>query len=382
MIWYPICYTILVLPLSIVRWRTFRPPTHQELHTPFAVTAVVVTIFGLSGVVNVLLIMLTRRNLLLFGQRRGVVSTPESRNVNEGGFEHGSSLAVQSGMLSRGATRERVLATSVCSTTLPRTFLDRNGDLHDIKTIPLAGSNWENTSTCLAPSIGGRSVASMGDLREPMKFGATPPALLDAVYRTRRPLPDFALGKKTSELSIRTLGFPDEREWGRELNWSLTNIATGDSTSVGVEQQRSLESEDFGKTKSASLSALVIPPGGSSRAGEGLDPSAREQVRRTTNQSRGPHIQEERPRKLSHPLDPAPPFLLHRYATSSSQLRPVPPSVPPIPTGPPPRPSPLRGRGVPNYNAEGGVSFVTVRSVEAPPSNLPSLTESVSPRSG
>ena len=73
MIWYPVTYTALVLPLSIVRWSTFRPIGQAEPNVPFALTCVVVTIFSLSGIVNVSLILLTRKNLLLFGQR-GVVN--------------------------------------------------------------------------------------------------------------------------------------------------------------------------------------------------------------------------------------------------------------------------------------------------------------------
>lgn len=72
-IWYPISYTILVLPLSIVRWMTFHPPKNIP-DMPFVYTAAANTIFGLSGVVSVVLIMFTRPNLLLLGQNRGVVN--------------------------------------------------------------------------------------------------------------------------------------------------------------------------------------------------------------------------------------------------------------------------------------------------------------------
>ena len=378
MIWYPICYTVLVLPLSIVRWRTFRSP---KLQTPFAVTAVVVTVFGLSGVVNVVLITLTRRNLLLFGRRRGVVSTPESMNIHEGRFRPGSALVVQSGTPSQGATGERLPTTSACSTILPGMSLDRSGDLHDIKSVLVGCSNWGDTTTHLAPSIGTRSVVvSMGDLSEPMKFGATPPPTLPAgVSRgstwNRKPLPDLELGKKRSESSIRALKFPDEREWGRELNQTLNNVGKGDSTSVTMERLGSLELEDFGKTKSDSLSSSVIPPGVTPRAGEGLGFSAQEQVlRRPANESRSLVDQAERSHDLSHPLDSAP-SLLHP-PSYSSQLRLVPPSIPPIPTGPPPRPLSSLGRGMRDLSAEGRVPFVLVQSVDTPPSNSPPLIES------
>jgi hypothetical protein len=304
MIWYPICYTILVLPLSIVRWRTFRSPAHLKLQTPFAVTAVVVTIFGLSGVVNVALVTLTRRNLLLFGQRRGVVSTPESMNDNEGMFGPGLALVVQSGMVSQGTTGEQLPTPSVCSTMLPGISLNRNGDLHDIKSVPLAYSNWGNTTAHPAPSDGIRSVVvSMSDLTEPMKFGATPPGSTGH----RKPLSELELGQKRSESSIRALKFPDERKWGREVNQTLNKFVKGDSTSEPMERLGSLESENFGMTKSASLSGSVTPPKVTSRAGEGLSPSTREQVlRRSTNESRSLLDQEEESHHHSHPLGSAP----------------------------------------------------------------------------
>jgi hypothetical protein len=92
MIWYPVTYTALVLPISIVRWSTFR---QEEPNVPFALTSIVVTIFGLSGIANVILILLTRKNLLLFGQRGivnpakiGLAATgrlPPQRKAEEGG---------------------------------------------------------------------------------------------------------------------------------------------------------------------------------------------------------------------------------------------------------------------------------------------------------
>ena len=58
------CYSILVLPLSLVRWIGYVVPM------PFAASLASVSVLGLSGVVNCLLFTLTRPNLLLFGQRR------------------------------------------------------------------------------------------------------------------------------------------------------------------------------------------------------------------------------------------------------------------------------------------------------------------------
>ena len=73
MIWYPIGYTIVVLPMSIVRWVGFRHPANSELDRVMAVFAI--TMFALSGSVSVVLVLLTRRNLLLLGPNRGVVNS-------------------------------------------------------------------------------------------------------------------------------------------------------------------------------------------------------------------------------------------------------------------------------------------------------------------
>ncbi|CAE6410613.1 unnamed protein product [Rhizoctonia solani] len=75
MLYYPAAYTALVLPLSIARWSTFNPSAPPDLgrtaaETPFMATAIVVTIFGLSGVVNVIMFITTRPNVLGFGARR------------------------------------------------------------------------------------------------------------------------------------------------------------------------------------------------------------------------------------------------------------------------------------------------------------------------
>ena len=74
-IWYPICYSIIVLPLVVVRWMTFVPPkgrTASDIN--FATSIMAITFFGFSGVVSVILILLTRRDLLLLGPSRGVVN--------------------------------------------------------------------------------------------------------------------------------------------------------------------------------------------------------------------------------------------------------------------------------------------------------------------
>jgi hypothetical protein len=72
---YPVVYSTLVLPLSIVRWLSFR----QEMHggtdrVPPPLTFTVITIFHLSGIFNVILLLYTRPNVFLL-KRDALVAT-------------------------------------------------------------------------------------------------------------------------------------------------------------------------------------------------------------------------------------------------------------------------------------------------------------------
>ncbi|KAH9002018.1 hypothetical protein EDB86DRAFT_3074362 [Lactarius hatsudake] len=80
MLSYPIAYSFVVLPISIVRWVGF----HKN--TPSAATFFAVSTFNLSGAINVLLFLIVRRELLLF-------SSPEEYSGHEGGEldDHGKS---------------------------------------------------------------------------------------------------------------------------------------------------------------------------------------------------------------------------------------------------------------------------------------------------
>jgi hypothetical protein len=74
-IWYPICYSIIVVPLIVVRWITFVPPSGKTASdVQFPATVAAITLFGFSGVVSAMLILLTRRDLLLLGPSRGIVN--------------------------------------------------------------------------------------------------------------------------------------------------------------------------------------------------------------------------------------------------------------------------------------------------------------------
>jgi len=62
---YPAVYCVLVLPMSIVRWLTF---IHDFNSAPSVATFIVVSIFGLSGFVDVILLLTTRPLAGLFGE--------------------------------------------------------------------------------------------------------------------------------------------------------------------------------------------------------------------------------------------------------------------------------------------------------------------------
>jgi hypothetical protein len=68
---YPLAYSIVVLPLSIARWSLF-----NHKHVSSAVTFFAVTVFNLSGAINVLLFLIVRPQLLLF-------TPPESEDFSE-----------------------------------------------------------------------------------------------------------------------------------------------------------------------------------------------------------------------------------------------------------------------------------------------------------
>lgn len=62
MIAYPLVYSVLVLPLSIVRWIGFSP----ERQMSSVATFIVINVYALSGAFNALLLLWTRLDLFLF----------------------------------------------------------------------------------------------------------------------------------------------------------------------------------------------------------------------------------------------------------------------------------------------------------------------------
>ncbi|KAJ7282868.1 hypothetical protein C8J57DRAFT_53677 [Mycena rebaudengoi] len=79
MIAYPACYCILILPLSVVRWIGFSQERGDGVnHIESAATFAVISMYGLSGAINVALLLYTRPNSVLFGDGGGL-RTKEGR---------------------------------------------------------------------------------------------------------------------------------------------------------------------------------------------------------------------------------------------------------------------------------------------------------------
>ena len=75
---YPLAYSLVVLPLSVSRWLLFG--NHS---VPSAATFFSVTMFNLSGAINVLLFLIVRPHLLLF-TRRAKLAEPEMEILPQG----------------------------------------------------------------------------------------------------------------------------------------------------------------------------------------------------------------------------------------------------------------------------------------------------------
>ncbi|KAJ7187866.1 hypothetical protein C8R46DRAFT_1052886, partial [Mycena filopes] len=69
MIAYPACYCLLVLPLSVVRWIGFQQESGgRPNRIPSAATFGVISLYGLSGALNVVLLLGTKNESPLFGR--------------------------------------------------------------------------------------------------------------------------------------------------------------------------------------------------------------------------------------------------------------------------------------------------------------------------
>lgn len=85
---YPFAYSVVVLPVSVVRWITFQNQTcgtgsNGHTSVPAAATFATVFLHDLFGFVNVLLLLTTRQTLLLFEKPEGMGEGEEGgRAVN------------------------------------------------------------------------------------------------------------------------------------------------------------------------------------------------------------------------------------------------------------------------------------------------------------
>ena len=82
---YPVAYTILVLPLSIVRWINFQ--THVNI--PSSALFAVSTIFQLTGLVNVILFLGFRGSVTLLSSSEDDESPSESLEMSDKGEGRG-----------------------------------------------------------------------------------------------------------------------------------------------------------------------------------------------------------------------------------------------------------------------------------------------------
>jgi hypothetical protein len=77
---YPLMYSVLVLPLSAVRWMTFYQANHGGgMPISAAATFGVIAIYELSGAFNVILLFTTRSDVLLFHRKQ----RPQQPNDND-----------------------------------------------------------------------------------------------------------------------------------------------------------------------------------------------------------------------------------------------------------------------------------------------------------
>jgi len=89
MIAYPLLYSIMVVPLSAVRWAGFvqeNTGDHRN-HIPAAATLAVRVVFGLSGICNVILFLTTRPRLLLFAPSKLEEESTSASTDSEGQIE-------------------------------------------------------------------------------------------------------------------------------------------------------------------------------------------------------------------------------------------------------------------------------------------------------
>ncbi|VDB95137.1 unnamed protein product [Peniophora sp. CBMAI 1063] len=111
---YPVVYSVLVCPVSIIRWIGFGLETRGQ-SIPSVGTFISISIFALSGLSNVLLLITTRPNLLLFGSVPGVQTDYESSRESDdqsaggGGGIGAGIVAASMGGVAIGIMQETVI---------------------------------------------------------------------------------------------------------------------------------------------------------------------------------------------------------------------------------------------------------------------------------
>jgi hypothetical protein len=99
----PLAYTIIIGPLSIARWSnsgSIMP--RSAVTTPFVVLGIGYLIFGLSGIVNVILFVWTRPSILLFGLSGGPVQQIPEVIRHSSGLSERTSVSTRRGSVGHG----------------------------------------------------------------------------------------------------------------------------------------------------------------------------------------------------------------------------------------------------------------------------------------
>jgi hypothetical protein len=78
---YPLVYSVIILPLTVIRWMTFSE-NEANPTMPSAASFFATTLYALIGAFNVLLLLVTRPYLLLLRSRREDVGRPPSANTS------------------------------------------------------------------------------------------------------------------------------------------------------------------------------------------------------------------------------------------------------------------------------------------------------------
>ena len=129
---YPVAYTIVVLPVSVARWTAFN---HPNSHIPDAATFFTVFLHNSFGAVNVLLLLTTRPNLLLFVDPRSLrrnfesMSTVDDMERNNGRAPSPSDNQSVASIRTAEEMRENHTAAGWAAGT-GGVFYDESGDPH------------------------------------------------------------------------------------------------------------------------------------------------------------------------------------------------------------------------------------------------------------